>query len=54
MTEAKIKAFKWPEEMDLFDVQLRNRVQGLGESVQSYYFAVVNLCRKVNEAMTDE
>jgi hypothetical protein len=52
-TTDKLKqAFKKPGEIDLFDVQLRNRLQGAGEPVQSYYFAVLNLCQKVNPQMT--
>ena len=36
------------------DAKLHNRVQGLDEDTTAYYYDVLNICRLVNPAMTEE
>jgi hypothetical protein len=52
--EALIKAFVQPEHEMKKLAKLLNRRQGPSESVQSYYFDIITLCRQYNDSMSDK
>lgn len=48
------KDFKSNSILNHLEIKLRSRKQGVNEDVTQYYYSMLNLCKRVDENMTDE